>query len=205
MKKVSIVAAILLAAETVGTWGQEVDSFLVGPIPVTMEGKLISTNKGSGTVTGESVNGTDVEFAVVQLLATDVSTDTLYIIGSGLSLVTTNQAQTNVIFTGTEIWDGGDAVVEKESKGSTTTLVEMRQIQQVRGVDTDVTVSNSASATGENVISNSVLLVTITSSEKASKTGTNETGSAKFFGIWNEFDGTAVSGTIKAETTKSKK
>lgn len=203
MKKLGMIAVAMLVAGVVKALpAHEIDSFLVGPIPVTMEGKLITTNKNAGTVTGASVNGTDVEFAVVQVLAVDVQTDTVYVIGNDLSLVTTNQANTNTDFTGTIIWDGTDAVVEKGSKGSTTTLVPMHQVQQVVTVGSTISVSNSASATGENVISNSELLVTITSSEKTSKTGTNETGSAKFFGIWNEFDGTAVSGTIKAEKAK---
>ena len=203
MKKLSVIAVALLVAGTVSSWAQEVDSFLLGPIPVTMTGKLSSSVKANtGTVNAESINGSNVELAVVQFLDTGVETDTVYVIGSGLSLVTTNQASTNVDFTGTVIWEGDNAVVTKESKSSTTTVVAMRQVQRVIGVDTDVAVSNATSSIGANVISNSELLVTLTGSEKLTSAGTNSTGSAKFNGIWNEAVGTAVSGTIKVEKVK---
>ncbi len=200
MKKLSIIAVTLLVAGTISSWAAEQDSFLVGPIPVTMTGKLSSSVKANtGSVDAESINGTNVEFGVVQLLDTGVSTNTVYVIGNGLSTVTTNQAgTTNVIFTGTVIWDGADAVVTKSSKNSQTVLVGMQQVQRVIGVDTDVVVSNATSSIGANVITNSVLLVTVSESQSVKSGVTNNTGSAKFTGIWNETDGTAVSGTIKA-------
>ena len=189
----------LLVAGTVSSWAQEVDTFVVGPIPVAMTGKLSSSVKANtGSVDAESINGTNVEFAIVQLLDTGVSTNTVYVIGNGLSTVTTNQVQTNTVFTGTVIWDGTDAVVTKSSKNSQTVLVGMQQVQRVIGVGTDVVVSNATSSIGANVITNSVLLVTVSESQSVKSGVTNNTGSAKFTGIWNETDNTAVSGTIKA-------
>jgi hypothetical protein len=202
MKKLSMIVVALLVAGVISSWAlpaTEDDSFVFGPIPVTMTGKLISSVKANtGTVNAESINGTNVEFAIAQFVA-GVSTDTFYVIGNGLSTVTTNQAgHTNVFLTGTVIWEGDDAVETKSNKTSSTTLIAMGQVQQVIGVDSSVAVSNSVSATGENVITNSVLLVTLSSSEKVSKGTTNTTGSATFTGIWNETDGTAVSGSMKA-------
>lgn len=203
MKKFSIIAITLVVAGTMSSWAQEKDTFLVGPIPVDMVGKLSSTNaSNNGSVTGESVNSSNVEFAIVQLLDTGVSTDTVYVIGNGLSTVTTNQVKTNTVFTGTVIWDGDEAVVTKSSKSSQTVLVPMQQVQRVIGVDTDVVVSNATSSIGANVITNSVLLVTVSESQSVKSGVTNNTGSAKFTGIWNETDGTAVSGTIKAVKVK---
>jgi hypothetical protein len=204
MKKLTVVALALLVAGAVSSWAAEKDSFLVGPIPVTMTGKLSSSVKANtGSVNAESINGTNVEFAIVQLLDAGVSTNTDYVIGNGLSTVTTNQAgTTNVIFTGTVIWAGDDAVVTKSSKNSQTVLVGMQQVQRVIGVGTDVAVSNSVSATGENVITNSVLLVTVSESQSVKSGVTNNTGSAKFTGIWNETDNTAVAGSVTAVKTK---
>jgi hypothetical protein len=204
MKKLSIIAVTLVVAGTMSSWAQEKDTFLVGPIPVTMTGKLSSSVKANtGSVNAESINGSNVEFAIVQLLDTGVSTNTVYVIGNGLSTVTTNQSpHTNTVFTGTVIWDGDDAVVTKSSKNSQTVLVGMQQVQRVIGVDTDVVVSNATSSIGANVITNSVLLVTVSESQSVKSGVTNNTGSAKFTGIWNETDGTAVAGSITAVKVK---
>jgi hypothetical protein len=190
MKRLVIMSVALLVAGVDSSWAQELDQFLFN-VPITLKGKLSDKT----AVTDATLNQGSLTFAEVLLINVGSPTNTIYVIGSSLSL--TNQVSgsvTNVKVNGTLVWDSMNNVVTSKPMAKSTTIV-MVMTEPAGGIldlTTDTSVSNAYA-----VISNSVLLAEVTLSASGKSTNVSA-ASGKFSGIW--FAGSnAVSGTIKTE------
>jgi hypothetical protein len=185
MKTFVIIATALLIAGSATVRAQETDEIHFN-VPITFSGKL-STGE---TVTDASLNEGSLTFAEVQFISGTFTDQPVYVIGAGLGLTNTVVGfTTNVNLIGVSVWSGENSVVTSKPGSKTTTTVMGMSENQI-DIFADTLVTNA-----DTVISNSVLLLTVTTSISGKGTNVNDV-SAKFSGIW--YDGvSAISGSIK--------
>jgi hypothetical protein len=223
MKKLSLMIAAIVAAGSVSSWAQgpllkpvinntanEVDQILFGPAPITFTGKTTIKTQGSITASklaGLTPDGGTLEFAeiLVGLPGPDKTNYPSLVIGTGFSLVTTNQSgATNTYLVGDIVLQSTDPADVDLSAGTSSKSVKFVSGWYWTGYGYSSSLAyTDFLSTVETVISNSQFHVTGTLTDPSHDGHSTTNVSAKVVG-YGFFDGSSVPSAFSASIGKGK-
>lgn len=195
MKKLSLIVAALLVAGVVGSWAQETDRILAGPLPITLKATLSDRTRVTDATLATAAGGGSLEVAEVQYVGGTFTGTPFSVIGTSIGLTNlVSGSSTDVDLVGTDLYELDDSV-DLSKAGSKTMKFVSAWSETGFDLFTSASISNLSST-----ITNSVLILQGTSTATVRGTNLN----AKVLGIW--VDGkTAVTGTIRSEKVKKVK